>query len=94
VTAAPDVAYVFGAAGEAAYLWRRTGTTWKKISPLPALNINQAWYDWYVAASPTTRHESISAQSTRSVEASPAPVGHGKTSARRVPTAYIRISTA
>jgi hypothetical protein len=53
VTAAPDVAYVFGAAGEAAYLWRRTGTTWKKISPLPALNINQAWYDWYVAASPS-----------------------------------------
>jgi photosystem II stability/assembly factor-like uncharacterized protein len=52
VTAAPDTAYVFGAAGAAAHLWRRTGTTWTKITPLPALNVNQAWYDWYVAATP------------------------------------------
>ena len=61
VTASPDVAYVFGAAGTAAYLWRRTGTTWTKVT-LPAVNhdplnyfpnkleIGQAQYDWYVAA--------------------------------------------
>jgi hypothetical protein len=54
VVAVPDVAYVFGAAGGTAHLWRRTGTTWKKITPLPALNVNQAWYDWYVAASPAS----------------------------------------
>ena len=32
VTASPDVAYVFGAAGNAAHLWRRSGTAWTKIS--------------------------------------------------------------
>jgi photosystem II stability/assembly factor-like uncharacterized protein len=52
VAAAPDVSYVFGAAGKKAYLWRRSGTTWTKITPLPALDVNQAWYDWYVAAAP------------------------------------------
>lgn len=55
VPAAPDISYVFGAAGAAAYLWRRAGTTWAKITPLPALNVNQAWYDWYVAASPDNK---------------------------------------
>jgi photosystem II stability/assembly factor-like uncharacterized protein len=61
VATSPDVAYVFGAAGTAAYLWRRTGTTWTKVK-LPAVNhdpnhyypnkleIGQAQYDWYVAA--------------------------------------------
>ena len=53
VTAAPDVAYAFGATGGSAHLWRRTGTTWTKITPLPEMNVTQAWYDWYVAASPT-----------------------------------------
>jgi hypothetical protein len=54
VTAAPDVAYVFGAAGQSAHLWRRAGTVWTKITSLPAgMNITQAWYDWYVTASPT-----------------------------------------
>lgn len=52
VSASPDVAYVFGAAGNTAHLWRRTGVTWKKITPLPAMNVTQAWYDWYVAATP------------------------------------------
>jgi photosystem II stability/assembly factor-like uncharacterized protein len=53
VAAAPDVAYVFGAAGNSAYLWRRSGAVWTKISNLPAsLSVNQAWYDWYVAAAP------------------------------------------
>jgi hypothetical protein len=55
VVLAPDIAYVFGAAGGAAYLWRRAGTTWTKITSLPALNVNQAWYDWYVAAPPDNR---------------------------------------
>jgi hypothetical protein len=54
VTAAPDVAYAFGAAGGAAHLWRRVGTTWTKLAA-PALNVNQAWYDWYVAANPTSQ---------------------------------------
>jgi photosystem II stability/assembly factor-like uncharacterized protein len=52
VLVAPDVAYVLGAAGSQAYLWRRTGTTWTAVTPLPGMNINQAWYDWYVAAPP------------------------------------------
>jgi photosystem II stability/assembly factor-like uncharacterized protein len=56
VAASPDVAYVFGAAG-AAFLWRRSGTAWSRIA-LPTsptnlrIDINQAWYDWYVAATP------------------------------------------
>src|SRR6266478_2600355 len=52
VTVAPDVSYVFGAVGTTAYLWRRSGTTWTKITSVPALNANQAWYDWYVATPP------------------------------------------
>ena len=63
VVDSPDVAYVFGAAGNDAFLWRRTGTTWKK-QVLPAVNhdpnnyfpnkleIGQAEYDWCVAAPP------------------------------------------
>jgi photosystem II stability/assembly factor-like uncharacterized protein len=61
VSTSPDVAYVFGAAGAAAFFWRRAGTTWTKVT-LPAVNhdpnnydpkkleIGQAQYDWYVAA--------------------------------------------
>lgn len=52
VTTSPDVAYVFGAAGTVAYLWRRTGTTWTTASLPAGINITQAWYDWYVAATP------------------------------------------
>lgn len=63
VAATPDVAYAFGAAAGDAFLWRRTGATWKKVT-LPAVNhdpahyfankleIGQAQYDWYVAAAP------------------------------------------
>jgi photosystem II stability/assembly factor-like uncharacterized protein len=57
VTASPDVAYVFGCAGEVAHLWRRAGTTWTKITSLPTMNVKQAWYDWYVAASPTNKKQ-------------------------------------
>ena len=56
VTSTPDVAYVFGAAGTSGHLWRRQGTLWSKIA-LPAsmgLNVNQAWYDWFVAAHPAS----------------------------------------
>ena len=52
VAAAPDVTYAFGAKGTTAYVWRRSGTTWTKITSVPALNVSQAWYDWYVAAPP------------------------------------------
>ncbi len=55
VHAAPAIAYVFGAAGGTPHLWRRTGSTWSKVTGLPGLSVNQAWYDWYVAASPTNR---------------------------------------
>jgi photosystem II stability/assembly factor-like uncharacterized protein len=56
VHSAPDIAYVFGAMNGRAYLWRRTGTSWTAISlPSPAINVTQAWYDWYVAAPPTER---------------------------------------
>lgn len=55
VKAAPGIAYAFGSAGGTAHLWRRNGTTWSKITGLPSMNVNQAWYDWYVAASPTNR---------------------------------------
>jgi photosystem II stability/assembly factor-like uncharacterized protein len=56
VTSAPDVAYAFGArSNNRAYLWRRVGSTWSRVA-LPAdLQVHQAWYDWYVAASPTSR---------------------------------------
>ena len=61
VTTSPDVAYVFGAAGSAAFLWRRSGTTWAKVTLPPVnhdptqyfpnkLEIGQAQYDWCVAA--------------------------------------------
>ena len=52
VAAAPDVAYAFGAAGNKAHLWRRSGTTWKKVTVPSTLSVNQAWYDWFVAAPP------------------------------------------
>jgi photosystem II stability/assembly factor-like uncharacterized protein len=67
VTTSPDVAYVFGATTNAAFLWRRTGTTWKKqVLPLvnltddydpEKLEIGQAEYDWCVAAPPTKTDE-------------------------------------
>jgi photosystem II stability/assembly factor-like uncharacterized protein len=57
VTAAPDVAYTFGAADGAAYLWRRAGTTWTKITVPSTLNVKQAWYDWYVAATPDDKDQ-------------------------------------
>ena len=57
VTTAPDIAYAFGAAGGAAHLWRRTGTTWTKIKVPSTLNVNQAWYDWYVAATPDNKNQ-------------------------------------
>jgi photosystem II stability/assembly factor-like uncharacterized protein len=57
VTASPDVAYAFGASGNTPHLWRRAGTTWTKITSLATMNVSQAWYDWYVAASPADSGE-------------------------------------
>jgi hypothetical protein len=58
VTVAPDVAYAFGAAGGGAHLWRRSGTAWTKITSVPStLNLNQAWYDWYVVATPDKNNQ-------------------------------------
>jgi photosystem II stability/assembly factor-like uncharacterized protein len=63
VTTSPDVAYVFGATETDAFLWRRSGTVWSKVT-LPAVNhdsqqyfpnkleIGQAQYDWVVTAPP------------------------------------------
>lgn len=57
VAKAPDIAYAFGAAGDVAYLWRRSGTAWTKIKTPAKLNVNQAWYDWYVAAPPDNKNQ-------------------------------------
>ena len=57
VASSPDIAYAFGAVGSTAYFWRRSGTTWSKLSTPSGLNLNQAWYDWYVAAPPDNPHE-------------------------------------
>ena len=47
----PRVAYVFGAANNAAFLWRRdTAGAWHAVTPPAALAVGQAWYDWYVTA--------------------------------------------
>jgi photosystem II stability/assembly factor-like uncharacterized protein len=56
VKTAPDVAYLFGASRERPYLWRRVGKKWTRVAlpapPVPPIDVNQAWYDWYVAACP------------------------------------------
>jgi photosystem II stability/assembly factor-like uncharacterized protein len=58
VATAPDVAYAFGAAGGAAHLWRRSSAVWTKITSVPStLSVNQAWYDWYVAATPDSKNQ-------------------------------------
>ena len=56
VRVAPDIAYAFGA-GTRAFLWRRSGTTWTRITSIPVIDIGQAWYDWYVAARPDDKNE-------------------------------------
>jgi len=57
VKTTPGVAYAFGAKGTAAHLWRRNAGIWTKITTLPAISIGQAWYDWYVAATPNNPNE-------------------------------------
>jgi hypothetical protein len=57
VRTAPAVAYAFAAKGTAAHLWRRAGAVWTKITTPAGLNINQAWYDWYVAATPNNQNQ-------------------------------------
>ena len=64
VKATPGVAYAFGtkpplttSTPPAAHLWRRNVGTWTEITNFPAINVNQAWYDWYVAATPNDTNE-------------------------------------
>jgi hypothetical protein len=55
VSASPsnaDVVYAWGSSGSSAYLWRRSGTVWSALPAPAAVNVGQAWYDWYVAAAP------------------------------------------
>lgn len=51
------VAYAWGASGETAYLWRRSGGTWTSVSAPPGVNVKQAWYDWFLAIAPDREHE-------------------------------------
>jgi hypothetical protein len=54
----PATAYVWGASGTTAYLWRRAAGGWTQVSSLPpGISTGQAWYDWYAAASPDTDTE-------------------------------------
>ena len=95
VKTAPDVAYVFGAAGTAAHLWRRAGATWTKITSVPAsLDISQAWYDWYVAATPDSSAQVFLGAIDGFQGISPGRRGSGPTSPRRAATASIPISIA
>lgn len=48
----PAVAYAWGASGTRAYLWRRAGGTWSVVAAPPGVQVNQAWYDWFVAVAP------------------------------------------
>lgn len=57
VKLAPGTAYAFGAKGTTALLWRRSAGLWSKITTLPAIQTTQAWYDWYVAATPNNQGE-------------------------------------
>ena len=57
VAAAPDIVYAFGATTRRAYLWRRLAAAWDRVRLPQDLRIHQAWYDWYVAASPTSRSQ-------------------------------------
>ena len=57
VKSVPTVAFAFAVKGAGAHLWRRVGATWTKLTTPAGLNINQAWYDWYVAASPNNQNQ-------------------------------------
>ena len=57
VKSTPGVAYAFGANAGVAHLWRRNAGAWTKITTLPAISTGQAWYDWYVAATPNDVNE-------------------------------------
>lgn len=48
----PAVAYAWGSASGAPFLWRRAGGAWTAIGTPPGVRTNQAWYDWFVAAAP------------------------------------------
>ena len=56
VTASPDVTYVFGAAGTSPSVAPQRHRL-EKITVPATLSVNQAWYDWYVAATPDKRNQ-------------------------------------
>jgi photosystem II stability/assembly factor-like uncharacterized protein len=72
VRTSPEVAYVFGAANKVAYLWRRSATTWVKITVPPDADdegYQQAWYDWCLAATPDNPNQVfVGAINTRRVD--------------------------
>jgi hypothetical protein len=48
-----NTAYAWGAAGNAAFFYRRSGGTWTAVAAPANVNIGQAWYDWFLAVSPS-----------------------------------------
>ena len=51
----PAIAYVFGANGSNAFLWRRNATgTWAAVASPGGLATNQAWYDWFLSVAPNS----------------------------------------
>jgi hypothetical protein len=90
----PAVAYVWGASGSSAYLWRRAGGTWTSIATPTGVNINQAWYDWYLAVAPDRENQIYCGAIDSHRAIYPAPHGPGQISAvsRRVVTAFTPIS--
>ncbi|MGE3992660.1 MAG: WD40/YVTN/BNR-like repeat-containing protein, partial [Pseudorhodoplanes sp.] len=57
VAAAPDVAYAFGVLDKRVHLWRRSGADWTKVLGLPEMDVEQAWYDWFVATAPDNQRQ-------------------------------------
>jgi hypothetical protein len=53
------IAYVFGASGGTAYLYRRQGTTWRRVTALNGVgvDVSQAWYDWFLGVSPDNANQ-------------------------------------
>jgi hypothetical protein len=53
------IAYVFGASDGTAYLYRRQGATWRRVTALQSvgLDVSQAWYDWFLGVAPDNANE-------------------------------------
>jgi hypothetical protein len=53
----PAIAYVWGSSGGTGRLWRRAAGTWTAIGIPTGVNVDQAWYDWYVAVAPDNANQ-------------------------------------